>query len=267
MTFVRRTVVQECVFEGLGLHSGEPTTVRVLPGEGGIVFRHGMTSVVAEPANVTDTSRCTTLGEIRTIEHLMSAFAATGITDAVVELTYPELPGLDGSSVAYYQSLSAAGLVEIGEREIEDIYTRIFLQEGDIKIAVGKGTGHWRFDFITGERWPGEQSYDCPTIVSSYGTEVAPARTTVFAEEIEMAQKAGLGRGLDESSVLILGAQGYENEARFVDEPARHKLLDLIGDLYLSGVPIDHLNVVGTRSGHRWNVEMARRMVEATRKA
>jgi hypothetical protein len=143
------------------------------------------------------------------------------------------------------------------------MYARLFVQADDIKIAVGKGHGHWRFDFVTSPRWPGEMTFETVNVMDHYESEIAPARTTVFSEEIEMVKAAGLGRGLDESSVLIIGESGYENPSRFPDEPARHKLLDLIGDLYLSGVPIDQLNVVGTRSGHRRNIEMAKLLWES----
>jgi UDP-3-O-acyl-N-acetylglucosamine deacetylase len=188
----------------------------------------------------------------------MSAFAACQITDALVELSYPELPGLDGSSLGFFNALSDAGFQEIGTREVADIYSRLFVQNDQIKIAVGKGTGHWRFDFVTDARWPGEMTFESLDILREYQSEVAPARTTVFSDEIDQVKAAGLGRGLDESSVLIIGESGYENNARFKDEPARHKLLDLIGDLYLSGIPIELLNVVGYRSGHRRNIEMAK---------
>jgi UDP-3-O-acyl-N-acetylglucosamine deacetylase len=253
------------MFEGKALHSGEAVTAMVLPSSDGLWFQHGNDAYEAIPSNVTDTSRCTVLGSIRTIEHLMSAFAALGITDARVELSYPELPGMDGSSVEFWKGLNGAGLEDIGTKELNELYTRLYVQVDDVKIAVGKGTGHWRFEFMTGSRWPGEMSFDCEQILEHYGTDIAPARTTVFSEEIDVVRAAGLGQGLDESSVLILGVEGYENAARFEDEPARHKLLDLVGDLYLSGFPIDHLNVVGSRSGHRRNVEMAQLLFEACR--
>lgn len=265
MTVNRRTIKSDCAFSGRGLHSGEPVQVRLLPGSEGIQFRCGSETVDALPANVTDTSRCTVLGSIRTVEHLMSAFAATGITDALVELSYPELPGLDGSARDYWLAISESGFEDLGTRDLNDIYTRLYVQADDVKIAVGKGTGHWRFDFVTDGRWPSEQTFDCPEVLSRYGSDIAPARTTVFADEIERAQAAGLGRGLDEFSVVVIGQSGYESPVRFDDEPARHKLLDLIGDLYLSGVPIDHLNVVGYRSGHRRNVEMAKLLFEAAK--
>lgn len=265
MIVERRTLSEKVSLSGRGLHSGEPVTVTIFPNDNGIRFRVGSEEVEANPHHVTDTSRCTVLGSVRTVEHLMSALAAHKITDALVELSYPEVPGLDGSSKEWYSLLGECRFDELSSIELNDIYTRLYVHADDIKVAVGKGQGHWRFDFVTGERWPGEMSFDCPDVMAAYAVEIAPARTTVFSEEIELAKAAGLGRGLDESSVLILGSQGYENEARFDNEPARHKLLDLIGDLYLAGVPIDHLNVVATKSGHRRNVEMAKLLYDTTR--
>ena len=194
----------------------------------------------------------------------MSALAASAITDARIEMTYPELPGLDGSALPFFDALAECGREVLEPREVMDVYTRLYVQADDLKIAVGKGNGHWRFDFVTAnDRWPGEMTYESLNITEEYGAEVAPARTTVFTEEIEQVKAAGLGKGLDESSVLIIGQSEYENSARFPNEPARHKLLDLIGDLYLSGIPIDQLNVVGYRSGHRSNVEMAKLLFDS----
>jgi UDP-3-O-[3-hydroxymyristoyl] N-acetylglucosamine deacetylase len=258
----RRTVSEMVTFEGLGLHSGAPVRVDVNPGENGIAFRHGIERVLAIPSNVTDTTRCTKLGSISTIEHMMSALAALEITDAEIELDAAELPAMDGSAKPFFDGLCAAGLTNIGEVDSRAPFARLFLPEEDGKIAVGSGIGHWRYVYDSGDQWPRRQSYE--SFLADYGAEIAPARTLVRKEEIERARAAGLGRGLTEESVVIVDEYGYENEARFPDEIARHKLLDLIGDLYLSGVPIRMLNVVAERSGHRMNVRMAQMLLEAT---
>lgn len=265
MTYTRKTLAQAVSFEGLGLHTGVPVKVTVHPGEEGIGFRLGGNRVAAHPANVTDTTRSTKLGEIGTVEHLMSAFAGLEITDAEVELDAPELPGMDGSSKGYVQSLLAAGFTELGEAEVPALFTRVFLQEDDgTKLAIAKGHGHWRYVFTTPDRWPGEQAFEAEDVTASYAEAIAPARTFAFAEEIPFIIQAGLGKGLDETSALILGIEGYKNESRFDDEPARHKLLDVIGDLYLAGVPLRALSVVAERSGHRANVHAAKMLAEAT---
>lgn len=263
MIINRKTIRQECHLSGRALHSGEAVTVRILPGSDGIIFRHGSDQFQAIPKNVTDTSRCTVIGTIRTVEHLMSALAALAITDVEIDLTYPEMPGLDGSAAPFYDAIAACGTESIGTKEVEDIFARLYVQADNLKIAVSKGDGHWRYDFVTENRWPSELMFETSNIMQDYRPEIAPARTTVFTEEIEQVRAAGLGQGLDESSVLIIGESGYKNEARFPNEPARHKLLDLIGDLYLSGIPIDKLNVVGYRSGHKRNVEMAKLLFDS----
>ncbi len=262
MSYRSRTVSRPVVFRGLGLHSGIPVTVTVHPASSGIFFRCGNDRIQAIPENVTDTKRCTRLGTISTIEHLMSAFAGLEITDAEVELTAPELPGMDGSARPYTSGLKEAGFVEGDERTIPSLYRRVFLHEGECKIAVAKGGGHWRYTYDAGVRWPGVQAFEVQDVSGSYSDQVAPARTFVLSEELSMVQAAGLGKGLDETSALILGPDGYLNEPRFVDEAARHKLLDLMGDLYLAGVPIKFLNVVAEKSGHTTNV-MAAAMLKA----
>lgn len=263
MIYTRRTVTDSVRIEGLGLHTGVSVQLTIHPGDNGIAFRYGATRTAATPENVSDTRRSTKLGEIGTIEHLMSAFAGLEITDAEVELTEPELPGLDGSAAPFVQSILEVGVADISEAEIPGLYSRIFLQELPLKIAVGKGTGHWRYEYETGDRWPGSMHYESLDIIASYPTEIAPARTFVLTEEFPMIEQFGLGRGLTRESVIILGENGYENDVRLPDEPARHKLLDMLGDLYLSGFPARFLNVVGTRNGHTANVKMAAMMYQA----
>ena len=262
LTYQRKTLCGDVYLEGLGLHSGVPVRVTIHPGDQGIAFRYGTDRVLARPENVTDTTRCTTLGPVSTIEHLMSAFAGLEITDAEVELDASELPGLDGSAAPYVSAIQEVGLTEIGSAEVPALYGRVFHQDDLIKVAISKGEGHWRFVYAA-NRWPNEQVYESLDTVSDYVTQIAPARTFVLAEEIPMIIQMGLGRGLDENTALILGIEGYKNTSRFDDEPARHKLLDLIGDLYLAGVPIKFLNVVGERSGHRSNVKLAAMLAQA----
>jgi len=257
MTFPRKTIASPVRFEGLGLHTGVPVIMMVHPSEHGIRFRIGQDIVKASPENVTDTTRCTRLGPVGTVEHLMSALAGLEITDAEVELNAAEVPGMDGSSGIFFDTLHAAGTAEIGEAVLPHLYRRVFFKEGDTEIAVGKGTGHWRYAFDTGARWPGRQVVETVSVMEDYPVSISRARTFAFAEEIPMIIQLGLGKGLDESSALILGIEGYKNEARFEDEPARHKLLDIIGDLYLAGIPIRFLNVSSDRSGHTANVKTA----------
>lgn len=257
MTLQRRTVAETFEFDGVGLHSGAPVSGKVEPGENGIAFRNlaGRWRAVAE--NVTDTNRCTRLGEISTIEHLMSALAGMGVTDAEIEVHGGELPAMGGCSSGYVDLIRQAGLADLGERFVKVPFKRVYHHDGPLQIAMAGGSGHWRYAFETGDRWPGSMSYESLDVVRDYVDEVATARTIVFEEQIEQALALGLGRGLDESSTLVIGPSGYSNPARFADEPARHKLLDLVGDLFLSEIPPQFLNVAAVRSGHKSNVAAA----------
>jgi len=223
----------------------------------------GSEMVSATPENVADTTRCTKLGPISTIEHAMAALAGLEITDVDVVLDAPELPALDGSASTFAECLAGVGF-EVGESvEWPDLFSRVFIHEPEGKIAISAGSGQWRYEFQSDAQWPRYQDYETFDVVEDFRTEIAPARTFGFEAEIPAIRAAGLAQGLDFESALVIGAEGYVNEPRFPDEPARHKLLDAIGDIYLAGIPIRFLNLVGERSGHRINVEAARRLREA----
>ena len=264
-TYKRHTISSEFVIEGPGLHSGEAASVTVHPGDSGIRFMDGGSWISASPANVTDTSRCTKLGGISTIEHLMSAMAGLGVTDADVEVTGGELPAAEGCAKPYVEAILRVGLAECGELTVDGPFARVFLQELPSKYAVGLGEGWWRAVYVREGEFIGRQEFEMEFSSERFIHAIAPARTFVLEEELEMARKFGLGKGLDETSCLIVGKEGFGNAARFSDEPARHKMLDMIGDLALSGVPAVHLDVVAEFTGHKWNVEVARKIADSVR--
>ncbi|RYG46658.1 hypothetical protein EON79_09575 [bacterium] len=263
MNFPRITLTNTVETEGKALHGGGPSRVRIHPGEDGIAFRTDSGRTPARPENVTDTTRSTRLGDVGTIEHLMSALAGLGVTDAEIEVEGGELPGLDGSAAPWCALLREGGLIPFAQGELPPLFRRLFLQEENIKIAVAKGNGHWRYEYYGEDRWPGEMFYESTDAVADYETQIAPSRTFALSEQVPQLLQHGLGLGLDETSCLVLGPDGYFNAPRFPDEPARHKLLDLIGDLYLSGVPIGMLSVVAERSGHRAHIQAAKMLAEA----
>lgn len=260
--YERLTLGGSVTVDGVGLHSGEPVSLTLHPNDAGIWFRCKDERVQAIPSNVVDTSRCTKLGGISTVEHMMSALAGCAVTDCVVELSAPELPGMDGSAKPFVDLIRSAGTSSLGAAEVDGPFARVYEKSDLGQIAIAQGEGWWRYTFETADRWPGTQVFEAHVDPDVYDREVAPARTFCFEEELEMLQKAGLGRGLDETSALVLGKQGYLNPARFDDEPPRHKLLDLIGDLYLAGVPIRLLDVVAVKTGHTANVSAARKLAQ-----
>ena len=258
MLFPRKSLRREVRLEGFGLHSGAHSIVYLRPGDRGIRFRYGDHEVLASPENVTDTERGTKLGEIATVEHVMSALAALEITDADVELSSCELPALDGSALPFFEALAEAGLEVVGECSLEGALSPLEVEDQGARVAVSPGSGRWRYKFRSENRWPFEQDFESQDPVRSFAGDIAPARTWAFDDEAALLRSQRYGLGLDRKSVLLIGPNGYVNAARFPDEPARHKLLDLLGDLYLSGVPVKFLNVSAVRSGHRLNVQAAR---------
>lgn len=244
----------------MGLHSGASVTVQLHPSTNGIRFFDGQVWVDASPANVTDTTRSTRLGQIGTVEHLMSALAGCEISDVDVVVTGGEMPALDGAASEYVSRLVEAGFEQVGFLEVLGPFARVFTHDANASVAVAKGSGHWTYRFVNEERWPYRQEVEFGDISGAYSAEIAPARTWGFESELPALQAAGLAQGLSLDQALVLGSSGYVNEARFPDEPTRHKMLDLIGDLYLSGVPIRALSVVAERSGHKLNVEAAARL-------
>ncbi|MFN7171453.1 MAG: UDP-3-O-acyl-N-acetylglucosamine deacetylase [Fimbriimonadaceae bacterium] len=248
----RKTFATDLKFEGIGLHSGEPVRMNVMPSDGaGIVFRYGTDLYKATVENVSDTTRCTSIGPVRTVEHFMSALAAAEVTDCVIELTAPELPSLDGSSLPYIQAFDRIGYETLSSYEIAPLFERIFVQEEGVKVAISAGEGHWAYDFVSPSRYPFCNSIETSDVIRDYRDQIAPARTWAFEEQVETLRELGLGSGLDLASALVIGQEGFVNEPRLPKEPARHKLLDLIGDLYLCGIPIRYLNVHAVASGHK----------------
>jgi UDP-3-O-acyl-N-acetylglucosamine deacetylase len=260
MTFARRTLRSTARFEGRGLHSGEPSTVLVHPDGEGIVVRRGANRWPAAPEWVTNTERQTTIGEVRTVEHLLAALAGLGITDAEIEALAAEMPGMDGCALIFAEGLQQAGIEQRGELTIEFRHETFQLEHGDIRLRASRGRGQWKYEFHTTRSWAPRFTAEVHLEPEAFVREVAPARTFCFSEELPLLAGAGLGRGLGPDSAFAIGPEGFEGHVRFADEPSRHKLLDLIGDLSLAGVPVAALDVSAVRSGHAANVEFARRI-------
>ena len=201
-----------------------------------------------------------------TVEHVMSALAGLGVTDARIVLTGPEAPIGDGSAAFLAGAIASAGTRELGAA-VEPIVVRERLVVKD-----PRGTGEIVAEPIDGDRLELAYTLDygaagglAPQTFSwtwdsrTYAHEVAPARTFCLRREAEAMRAAGLFSWVTTNEMLVLGDDGrpIDNEFRFPDEPARHKLLDLLGDLYLAGAPIIG-RITAVRSGHALNGIMAR---------
>ncbi len=263
ITFERKTIAHSIEFVGVGIHTGLESSVEIRPGSRGVWFHYKGDEYEAKPSNVSKTPRSTWLGPLRTVEHLLSAISGLGVTDAEIHVhKNPELPILDGASLSFAKGLISAVVTNINICSTFELFGRAHSQKDRFRIAVSAGTGKWKYEFDTGARWPGKQLFEFDFKTDDYLTDIAPARTITMEEEIDQLLAMGLGKGGTAQNTLILGKDGYLSPCLFENEPARHKMLDCIGDLALSGIPPHFLNVSAVGSGHEMNVEVSKRIVE-----
>ena len=266
----QRTVARSIVMGGQGLHTGLKTGVILHPAPPGfgIVF----TSLADETAipvrfeNVTDTGYNTTLTSggrsVRTVEHLLSALHAFGITNVLVK-TDDEVPALDGSALEFCKQIGEAGLAE-QDATVEPIAVRQKIVVGEEvtgrEFIKAEPAGHLIIDFtIDFPRPIGVQQLHFElTSPEAYVREIAPARTFGSVREFRKLNELGLGSGARLDNAILVDDDKVVNTAlRFPDEFARHKVLDLIGDLYLLGRPL-HAHVTASKTGHSDNLALVK---------
>jgi UDP-3-O-[3-hydroxymyristoyl] N-acetylglucosamine deacetylase len=245
---------------GIGLHTGVPVSVKLLSAHAnqGIVFRRTDLEgfeIEAQARNVARVSYATSLMKrgvlISTTEHLLSALAASGVDNVVVEIDNLEVPIMDGSAQPFVRMIEEAGLrPQRAHRRYAKVLKPVEVVDGAKRITVYPSDA-FKITYRISFPHPsiGEQSFEFSPMPEQYTVEVAPARTFGFVEEIEMLRKNGLIRGGSLENAVVLTRDGVMNTLRFPDEFCRHKVLDLIGDLVLLGHPlIGH--VVADRAGH-----------------
>ncbi len=268
-----RTLNSEVVVEGVGIHTGAHArvTLRPAPPGAGIVFVRDGVEIAARAASVADTSRCTVLagsggGTVSTVEHLLSALSGLGVTDARAEVEGPELPIGDGSALPWVEALRSAGLVDgAAPAAAAPALTEPVLVTGKHGAFVAAyPADRFRATVATVfEDHPlvGTQVARFDAGVDDYARDVAPARTFGFIEEVEALRKAGLALGGSLENAVVVYPDRYSSPLRFEGELARHKLLDLLGDLSLAGLgPLPPVEVFAVKPSHRLNVSLAARL-------
>jgi len=260
----QKSIQQAFSVSGIGLHRGQlcQATFSPAPADSGITFIYNGKSFPALAENVTDTQRGITLGEVTLVEHILSACAGLGLDNLVVSLSSPEPPILDGSALGFVQNLMAAGIVELDqEKRFFKVKKSLKISEADAVLELFPFAG-FKIDFMIDFPIIGEMNFS----YSGDFKEIAPARTFGQVSELESLQKNGLAKGATLDNALAIGPHGYVNQPRFPDEPVRHKVLDLLGDLMLVGRPI-HGAIRARKSGHRHNVALAQKIREEAKNA
>ena len=258
------TVAGTVKLSGRGLHSGRDTRVAIHPApeDTGIVFSDGKNTIRGLAANVVDTSRGTTIGSngarIRTVEHLMAALRGTGVDNALVEVLGPEAPALDGSALPYVEAIDSVGLVELDAcRQAVELAEPVWIQRnGSFVLAVP--APRLRITYVMSYDHPmiGSQSATYVLGAGDFADEIAPARTFVIYEEVADLLENDLARGGSLDNVIVVWRDRLSSQLRLPDELARHKIMDLVGDLSLVGGLL-HAEVLAVKSGHALNVDFA----------
>jgi UDP-3-O-[3-hydroxymyristoyl] N-acetylglucosamine deacetylase len=260
----------EC--KGVGLHSGAPVRLRILPAPAGsgIVFRRTDLDdfeVEATGRNIARVSYATSLMKkgvlISTTEHLLSAFIGTGIDNAVVELDNLELPILDGSARPFVEMIQKAGIrKQRRQRFYMRIKREIELREGNKFIAVYPADSY-SVSYTINFPHPliGKETFRVDLSDGNYLREIAPARTFGFLHEADAMRQQGLIRGASTDNAIVLTRDRVMNPPlRYADEFVRHKVLDLIGDLALVGKQILG-SIVADRAGHAMHTALVSRLL------
>jgi UDP-3-O-[3-hydroxymyristoyl] N-acetylglucosamine deacetylase len=275
----QQTIADRIAFVGIGLHSGERVSMILRPaaaGQGIALIRRDLPS--AEQRfnlhweTVRDSTLCTAIGnafghQVSTVEHLLSALAALAIDNVTIELDGAEIPIMDGSALPFVDALEKVGVRSLGaRRDVIVIRRPIRIQQGaswaELLPDVGRRiTVSIDFDV----HMIGTQSMSIDITPSVYRQEIAPARTFGFAEHLDHLRRRGLALGGSIKNAILVreGRVANLEGLRFPDEFVRHKVLDVIGDLFLAGAPIvGHYR--GNRPGHQLNTDLVTLLMEDT---
>lgn len=270
----QNTLKNNVSITGTGLFTGSKTEITICPAEEnfGIVFqRMDLPSKPCIPASlkyIKNIPRCTSLEKegvvVQTVEHLLSALSAFGIHNALIQLSGSEIPIEDGSSYPFIEMIEKAG-IEQQKNEVKSatISTPVYWESGDVQI-IALPSSEYRISYTL--HYPqceflGTQFYSCPIDFDIYKEQIAKARTFCLFEEIEPLLKGEIikGGGLHNALIFknneVLNPEGM----RFKDEPVKHKILDLVGDLSLIGIPFV-AHIIAIRSGHSCNVSFAKKL-------
>jgi UDP-3-O-[3-hydroxymyristoyl] N-acetylglucosamine deacetylase len=260
---------------GVGLHSGAPVSIRILPAHPGtgIVFRRADLDgfeIEAVSRNVARVSYATSLMKkgvlISTTEHILSAFIGTGIDNAIVELDNLELPILDGSSRPFVEMIQKAGIrKQRRPRKYLKLLRELELREGD-KFIAAYPSDSYSVSYSINFPHPliGKETFEVALSNGSYVRNIASARTFGARADEHKMRNMGLIRGASSDNCIVLTREGIENgPLRFSDEFVRHKILDLVGDLALLGKQILG-RIVADRAGHAMHTALVSRILRDT---
>ena len=271
---LQTTLAKPVSFSGMGLHTGNKTTLTFKPApvNTGIKFVRidlpDKPEIEAKVTNVKDISRGTTIGQgqarIHTVEHILAAVRCLGIDNAIIDIDANEPPVADGSSLPFFKALKEVGVNVQGEpREYFELTEPISIYHNDMYLIVLPDK-EFRISFTVAYNHPllGCQYQSFVIKQDIFEREIAASRTFCFEDEVETLKQQGLIKGGSLDNAVVIGKDRILNkELRFEDEFVRHKMLDLIGDLTLLGMPLK-AHVIAIKSGHALNIKLAEKLYQ-----
>ncbi len=257
-----RTLREVVTVEGVGLHSGRHCRITLLPREEpGLVVRGPLGPVPLSLRAVEADERRTQAAGVATLEHLLAALYVAGVSAAEFVVDGGEIPAGDGSARVFWEAVHAAGTRPLRQpRPVLRVMNPVWVRDGWRMCAALPGDG-LRVTYVVDFQDRPAQALDVVVTAETFARELAAARTWGYWEEAAALRAAGLALGANEENTLVLHDGGYRNPPRFPDEPVRHKVVDLVGDLALLGAEV-HGHVVAVRAGHRSHLALARRLAE-----
>lgn len=268
----QRTIAGRVEIGGTGLHSGDRCSVVLHPAEAGegIVFSANGERIRGLASNVVSTARGTNIGRngtrFQTIEHLMAALSGMGVDNSFVEVSGPEMPALDGSAMPYVEAIESVGTIELPKhRKVVSLTEPVSVTNGD-SFILGVPASKLKITYVMSFDHPmiGRQSATYVITEGSFRRNIAPARTFVVYEDIAELVSRQLARGGSISNAIVIWQDRFSSDLRFPDELARHKMLDLVGDLALLGANLA-AEIVAVKSGHSLNVDFVRMLKDQGR--
>ena len=264
-----QTTLRDAIaFEGAGLHTGAPARVRVLPAPAGQGLRFRVNDAVEFPARadyVVDTVRATVVGagehRVSTVEHLLSALLGCGVDNALIAVDGPEIPVEDGSAKTFADAIDRVGLATLHEARVRWIPAEPRVFRDDEKLLVVAPAASFRVRMTVDYAAPiGTQYVEAEITPETYRAEIAPNRTFGFLHEVEALIKRGLAQGGTLENAAVFGPAGPLSPLRSPEEPARHKILDLVGDFALLGA-YPQCEVIAIKSGHKLHCTAVRELL------
>ncbi|RRD40199.1 UDP-3-O-[3-hydroxymyristoyl] N-acetylglucosamine deacetylase [Leptotrichia sp. OH3620_COT-345] len=275
----RKTIKNEVEINGIGLHKGEKIKLILKPGieNQGIIFKRADITdkdniIKVSYKNLFDLERGTNIKnhddiKVHTIEHFLSSLSVSGITDITAEISGNELPILDGSSIQFMEKLQEAGIKEF-ESEIEPIVIKkpvIFKDEKNGKYVLALPYDGFKISYTIdfNHSFLKSQYFEIDVNIDDYIEKISKSRTFAFDYEIDFLKKNNLALGGSLENAVVVGKNGPLNPEglRYSDEFVRHKILDIIGDLYVLGIPVKG-HIIAVKAGHYINAKLTELIAE-----